>query len=454
MEAHQTKSSPAFLLQKEGTPAASLLHPEGVVAQVHPPGDPGRKRVLVGMSGGVDSSVSAALLVAQGYDVEGVYLKVWSESDLGAAPPPAGSLRHPAGDPAALSHFTQCPWEEDLADARAVAHQLGIKLHVKNVQREYFARVVEAMKASYAAGETPNPDVLCNSEIKFGLLYDWALANEFDAVATGHYATIRENVKRKAQNAKPNVELKTFELHTSADSDKDQTYFLWRVPRERFGHILFPIGHLQKSEVRHLASDLRLPTADKPDSQGICFLGHVNVHDWLKRELGTQPGPVVTRTGERVGTHQGAALATIGQRHGLGITGGGPVYYVVEKDLATNTLIVDTKPAVMGSSFALASANWLISEPQVWFATRSVEARIRHQGQRIACTITAAANHELRIMNKGENNAAKPLIPDSSFVIRLEEPAFAIAPGQSVVLYSDDTVLGGGIIASQVASSK
>lgn len=409
-------------------------------------------RILVGLSGGVDSSVSAALLVEGGHDVEGVFLKVWSDEDV--------------QDP-----LIDCPWERDLADARAVAEQLKIPLHVISVQREYFARVVERMKAGYAVGETPNPDVLCNSEIKFGMLYDWARANQYDYLATGHYARTKASYQLpitsdqlnpsesvpsdRNQSPNPSLETGSWTLATARDELKDQTYFLWRIPRERLEHILFPIGHLQKSEVRELASHFSLLTAKKPDSQGICFLGHVNVHDWLKRELKTRPGDVVDRSGRVVGHHEGVELATIGQRRQLGISGGGPVYYVVEKHVATNTLIVDTKPAVMGTVFDLAQPNWLVDGP---LSYQRVEARIRHQGERIPCVISSSARNladqlaSSGSLGKGlEMTVHHSCLPAGTarFTIHLDRPAFAIAPGQSVVLYSDTTVLGGGIISKQ-----
>lgn len=357
------------------------------------------------MSGGVDSSVSAALLVEQGHDVEGVFLKVWSDDD-------------------AANALIECPWEADLADAQAVAKQLGIKLHIKNVQREYFARVVEAMKAGYARGETPNPDVLCNSEVKFGILYDWAMEHGFDAVATGHYAQVENG-----------------QLQTATDDFKDQTYFLWRVPRERFEHIVFPIGHLPKSAVRKEAARLRLPNAKKPDSQGICFLGKVDVRTWLERELKTVPGPVVTQTGKRIGTHQGAGLYTIGQRHGLGLPGGTAPQYVVDRNVQTNTVVVAERPALDTHEFSVGFTNWLVGED----VTRldGVEARIRHQGERIACTIQ---KQEASSKKQVRTDAGLSMIPDSCFLIRLTKPAFGVARGQSVVFYRDTTVLGGGII--------
>lgn len=348
----------------------------------------GVKRVLVGMSGGVDSSVSAALLVEAGYHVEGVFLKVWSDDD-------------------AANELIECPWEADLADAQAVAKQLGIPLHIKNVQREYFARVVEVMKAGYAQGETPNPDVLCNSEVKFGILYDWAMEQGFDAVATGHYAQVVNG-----------------QLQTAADAFKDQTYFLWRVTHERFEHILFPIGHLTKPQVRAEALRLQLPNATKPDSQGICFLGKVDVRTWLARELNTVPGPVLNQSGKHVGTHAGAGLYTIGQRHGLGLPGGSDPQYVVARDIAANTLVVSDRAALDVTTIRAGQLNWHVDSSAL--NGELVEVRIRHQGERISGVLT--------------------LEPNGGVVLQLTKPAVGVATGQSVVLYRDTFVLAGGII--------
>jgi len=340
------------------------------------------------MSGGVDSSVSAALLVEAGYHVEGVFLKVWSDDD-------------------AANELIECPWEADLADAQAVAKQLGIPLHIKNVQREYFARVVEVMKAGYAQGETPNPDVLCNSEVKFGILYDWAMEQGFDAVATGHYAQVVNG-----------------QLQTAADAFKDQTYFLWRVTHERFEHILFPIGHLTKPQVRAEALRLQLPNATKPDSQGICFLGKVDVRTWLARELNTVPGPVLNQSGKHVGTHAGAGLYTIGQRHGLGLPGGSDPQYVVARDIAANTLVVSDRAALDVTTIRAGQLNWHVDSSAL--NGELVEVRIRHQGERISGVLT--------------------LEPNGGVVLQLTKPAVGVATGQSVVLYRDTFVLAGGII--------
>ena len=344
------------------------------------------KKILVGMSGGVDSSVSAALLVEQGYQVEGVFMKVWSDDD-------------------ANNELVDCPWETELKDAQAVADQLGIPLHIRNVQREYFDRVVSELKAGYAKGETPNPDILCNSEIKFGILYDWAMEQGFDAVATGHYAQIDNG-----------------ELAISNDDWKDQTYFLWRVNKDRFKNILFPIGHLTKTQVRAEAKRLNLPNAEKPDSQGICFLGRVDVRTWLKRELATVPGSIVDESGAKIGTHPGAALFTIGQRHGVGNPGGTEPLFVSKRDLATNTITVAPRTSLARFEFEVRDLNWLVEKP---FELDNITARIRHQGEKIPCQLMGDELH---------------------LSIQLDKPAFGVASGQSVVLYRDKQIIGGGII--------
>ena len=351
------------------------------------------QKILVGMSGGVDSSVSAALLVEQGYQVEGVFMKVWSDDDANNA-------------------LVECPWERELSDAQAVANQLEIPLHIRNVQREYFDRVVSELKAGYARGETPNPDILCNAEIKFGILFDWAMEQGFDAVATGHYAQVLNS-----------------ELRTSADDWKDQTYFLWRVPKERFAKILFPIGHFTKSQVRDEARRLNLPNAEKPDSQGICFLGKVDVRNWLKRELQTVPGKIQNQAGDVIGTHEGAELFTIGQRHGVGNPGGTEPLFVRERNLSTNTVTVAPRAALESTELTIHSTNWLVDAPESVLQADGIEARIRHQGERLPCQV------ETSFVNDGE------------FHVHLEKSAFGVAPGQSVVLYRDSTVIGGGVIA-------
>lgn len=343
------------------------------------------------MSGGVDSSLSAALLCEQGFDVTGVFLKVWADETTEDA-------------------LFNCPWEQDLADAQAVADQLGIELIVQSVQREYWDRVVQVFVDGYRHGLTPNPDILCNSEIKFGILYDWALEQGYDAVATGHYARVMDG-----------------QLHRGVDATKDQTYFLWRVPAERFQHIVFPIGALPKAQVRDEAAKRGLITAAKKDSQGICFLGKVDVRSWLQQELKTQPGDVVLQDGTVVGRHQGAELYTLGQRDGLGVTGGtGRPLYVVARELDTNRLVV-AHERPQGRELRATALNWLVPHASALRIGDRIQARIRHGQQPQDARVTA--------------------ISDQAIAIAFDKPQTAIAPGQSVVFSRGVHILGGGVIS-------
>jgi tRNA-uridine 2-sulfurtransferase len=344
------------------------------------------KTVYVGLSGGVDSSVSAALLKQQGYHVVGVYMKNWTQDVAGVA----------------------CPWRQDLADARAAAAVLDIPFKVFDFQAEYKHHVVDVMVAEYQAGRTPNPDVLCNQEIKFNLFLKAALADGADLIATGHYAAARDG-----------------RLLTARDTAKDQTYFLYRVTAEALRHTIFPLADLTKPQVRQLATQFCLPTAAKPDSQGICFVGEVGIREFLRQYLATTPGPVVERaTGRRLGTHQGAVFYTIGQRHGLGIGGGTP-YYVVGKDVAANTVYVTADPAdlqLSGDRLTIAQTHWINAEPR---PGRQYRVRARHRAELIPATLTPA---------------------EHGYTVQLAHAERAIAPGQSAVIYDGPHVLGGGII--------
>ena len=331
------------------------------------------------MSGGVDSSVTAALLQQQGYRVVGVYMQNWTQNIAGL----------------------ECPWKQDLADAKAVAATLGIPFKVFDFQTEYKHKVVDYMVAEYQAGRTPNPDVMCNQEIKFKLFLDTALADGADLIATGHYARVKDG-----------------RLYAGVDTNKDQSYFLYRVSPEALTKTLMPLGELTKPQVRELARQFNLPTAGKKDSVGICFVGEVGIKDFLQQYVAALPGPVKTLSGATVGRHEGAIFYTIGQRKGLG-TGGGNLYYVVAKDMNTNTLYVSDKPMdlLKTTRLQLEHVHW-ISQPDA-----NLKARLRYRGELIPCAL-----------DDGE--------------LRLEWAERAITPGQSAVLYNNDQVVGGGIIAA------
>lgn len=360
-----------------------------------------KKRVALGMSGGVDSSLSALLLVEAGYEVTGVYLECW---------------RAPG-----------CRTEEDRADALKVALALGIKFEVLDFKQEYKDRVVEYFFKEYEAGRTPNPDVMCNKEIKFGMFYDWAMKSGFDYVATGHYAAISEVDNKLA-------------LTIPADLHKDQTYFLYRLNQEQLDHILFPIGHLTKDQVRAEAKKRDLAVANKPDSQGICFIGEINVHNFLKERLGENPGEVVNTAGEVIGKHQGLWFYTVGQRHGFEISGSWkskqgelkhamPPYYVIKKNPEQNQLVVGFGAETYLKEFGVEDMHW-IDERESSENLENLFVRIRHGGKLIPCTITNVEN---------------------KLQVQLTEPTQGIAEGQSAVFYqkmkiSESRCLGGGVI--------
>lgn len=345
------------------------------------------KTIYVGMSGGVDSSVAAALLKDQGYSVVGVYMKNWTQDVAGVA----------------------CPWRQDLADARAAAARLDIPFKVFDFQAEYKQHVVDVMVSEYQAGRTPNPDVMCNQEIKFNLFLKSALADGADLIATGHYADTQDG-----------------QLLRARDSGKDQTYFLYRVTSEALRKTIFPLARLTKPEVRVLAEKFGLPTAKKPDSQGICFVGEVGIREFLRQYIETGPGPVIDReTGQTLGTHEGAIFYTTGQRHGLGIGGGRP-YFVTGKDMATNTVFVTADPQdseLETSSCIIGQLHWIGAPPQ---AGQTYQLRSRHRAELIDCTLEPGATGEYRV--------------------NLSHPERALTPGQSAVIYDGNTVLGGGII--------
>lgn len=345
------------------------------------------KSVFVGMSGGVDSSLTAALLKEQGYKVFGVYMKNWTQ-DL------------PGFD---------CPWKDDFHDAKRVAVKLGIDLQVFDFEKEYRHRVVDYMIREYADGRTPNPDVMCNQEIKFKLFLDTALERGADMIATGHYARTVDG-----------------KLLTANNSQKDQTYFLYRVQSRALEKTLFPIGEYStKDAVRSDARRFELPTANKKDSQGICFVGKVGIKEFLSRFVETEPGPIIDASGKEIGTHDGAIFYTIGQRHGLNVGGGLP-YYVSDKDMKTNTVFVTTDladPVLWASTVITRSNQWINQPPQPEY---DYSVRFRYRGPLIKCNI------------KIEGDETR---------ISIYEDQRAISPGQSAVVYDGDNVIGGGIIS-------
>lgn len=343
-------------------------------------------KVYVGLSGGVDSSVTAALLVRQGYDVTGVYMKNWSQ-DLPGMP---------------------CPWKEDYQDAKRVAVQLGIPFKMFDFQKEYRQNVVDYMVAEYLAGRTPNPDVMCNQEVKFKLFLEACLEDGADYIATGHYARVKDGKLLRAK-----------------DDNKDQTYFLYRVTEEGLRHTMFPLGEYTKPEVRKLAKEFGLVTAQKKESMGICFVGKVGIKDFLLHELGPQkPGDIVDEKGIVLGRHEGAIFYTLGQRHGLNVGGGLP-YYVVGKDMRTNKVIVTTQlndANLWTNTLKLRDLHWINGAPQ---PGKNVHVRTRHRAPLVAATV------------EHSNDAC---------TLHLSDEVRAATPGQSVVIYEGNTVLGGGVL--------
>lgn len=349
------------------------------------------KKVIVGMSGGVDSSVAALLLRDAGYEVRGVFMKNYE--------PPPGSNQ-------------PCPWEQDQADVAAVCKVLGIPWESWNFEKEYTQRVLEYFFREYDAGRTPNPDVMCNREIKFGAFLERAQREGYDTIATGHYAVIANNGPQ-------------FFLKEAADTSKDQTYFLHTLGQKELAHTLFPLGGMQKRDIRALALKANLPTAKKPDSQGICFIGQVDVREFLKTRLEALPGPVVTADGEQIGEHQGLPFYTIGQRHGLGVGGGVPLY-VAAKHPSTNTLVV-----AKGNQDPILHAGGLVASNVHWVADHApaknfrCTARIRYRQPVEVCTVTVRA---------------------STLEVQFKTKQRAITPGQAIVFYQDGICLGGATI--------
>src|SRR5512139_1569555 len=354
------------------------------------------KRVVVGMSGGVDSAVSALLLKQQGYDVIGLFMKNWEDDDTDE----------------------YCSSRQDLIDAASVADTIGIPLEAVNFAQEYKDRVFSYFLREYQAGRTPNPDILCNSEIKFKAFLDHAMRLGADKIAMGHYAQVREVGG-------------LFQLLKADDASKDQSYFLHRLNQAQLSKAMFPLGHLLKSQVRKIAEEHHLSNYAKKDSTGICFIGERPFREFLSKYLPTQPGDTVTPEGQVMGKHQGLSFYTIGQRQGLGIGGGkqssGEPWFVASKDMASNRLIVvqgHDHPLLLKPELDAMDMHWISGSPPD--TSRPYAAKTRYRQQDAPCHIAVSADGNTRFV--------------------FEQPQWAVTPGQSVVEYDGAVCLGGGII--------
>lgn len=404
-----------------------------------------KKRVLMALSGGIDSAVSAWKLIQAGYEVEGVFMKNWSSTK---------GLK-----------YDECPWLQDRQDALRVAAFLGIPLHTVDFEKQYQKNVLNYFFKEYQIGRTPNPDVMCNKEIKFKLLYNWAIAHGFDFLATGHYAQVKsqptvqlkevknERATRPVDNFSKNEKAvgkwhnnkktssmssqadgtllhHSFTLQRSKDEFKDQTYFIYNIHTPQLPNLLFPIGSMKKSDVKTLAKKIGLPNASKKESMGLCFVGKIRLKEFLAQKLQPKPGVIVSTDGKRIGEHQGLWQFTIGQRQGVRIGEGGP-WFVAGKDLQKNQLIVTNNPndkILETKQIEIHSVNWL-TPPAGLKQNKSMKlkARFRHQGELQSVTV-----EQIKHTNH--------------YKVSFVKPQLAIASGQSLVMYDDKICVGGGVI--------
>ena len=376
-----------------------------------------KKTVFVGVSGGVDSSVSVALLKDQGYNVVGVFIRTWTPD------------------------FIECTWRDERRDAMRVCAHLDIPFLECDAEEAYKKRVADYMIEEYRKGNTPNPDVMCNRMVKFGIFWQFAKERGADFIATGHYVICEEeNSFREAtgggvpffgtpKNGVKELREKLFSLKQSPDKSKDQSYFLWTLTQEDLSHVLFPIGHLHKTEVRKLAKKYKLPTAVKKDSQGVCFLGPLDMKDFLRHYIEPKNGNVLNTNGEVIGEHSGAIFFTLGERHGFNISKNkddSKPLYVVSKDIDKNTIIVSTTPSSKNefyySQIKIINTNWISYIPE---ENKKYNAQIRYHGEYFDCTIVITSEKTAKIV------FSKNILVDK---------------GQSIVIYDKDVCLGGGIV--------
>lgn len=359
------------------------------------------------MSGGVDSSVAAALLLHQGYDLTGAYMKQWSDSkDVHGI----------------------CSWKDDRREALRVAAHLGIPLMTLDFEKEYKEWVVKYMFEEYQLGRTPNPDVMCNKFVKFGVWLEKAREMGFDFMATGHYARVGlVHEKLKDQSQKPSQTVKKFvTLQEAVDTEKDQTYFLHQVSQEQLQHVLFPIGGYTKPQVRALAKKYRLPTAERAESMGICFIGEIPMKEFLQQKIKPKKGKIVTSTGEVIGEHEGLPFYTIGQRHGFSQAGGGKPLFVLQKNAKKNQLVVgfEDDPLLYQKKIEVLEVNWCSGqEPR--FPLEST-VRLRHRQPLQKAILTQSGD---------------------KIIVECKLPQKAVTPGQFAVFYKNGECLGGGVIA-------
>ncbi len=418
----------------------------------------------MGLSGGVDSAVSAALLQKAGYDVTGVFIKVWQPDWL------------------------ECNWKEERREAMRVAAHLGIPFITLDLEKEYKEGVIDYMLAEYKAGRTPNPDVMCNREVKFGAFWRWTKSQGADYIATGHYARIKyRNIddadlylreafsprklgeKGSLRHASASVNV-IYQLFAGRDKNKDQSYFLWTLNQDNLAHTLFPVGHLEKTEVRKLAHKFKLPNADKKDSQGLCFIGKVDVKDFLAHYLKAEPGNVLNEEGEIIGKHQGALFFTIGERHGFTITKKTPDddrYYVIDKDMEQNTITVSNR--IVGKDYSssqktirISNINWIAGTAPIDNSIapplgrqESLEEERSDERGRAPAARSGGANDSSSLVNTlhARSRYRQPLqnikihsVNMFETIVEFKKPQDALTPGQSLVIYNGEECVGGGII--------